>query len=308
MSHHTVAQLIGSISLERLHRDLLYLSRDPLPRRTLNFALPGHQLSTLEEADRYLASQLEVCGYRVELERVPVQAQRRDRSKALAHQYSPPMPNDPWYSAANLYATLKGSEGSDGVVLLMGHKDSQSWIPSPGANDNAVGTAAVLEMARVLSSTSPRLSVRFLFCNEEHWPWTSVAAAQRARDRGDSLVAIFNVDGIGAKPAEQAGMKTNVVAYTAPEGEPIARLVVEVNERYRIGLQQRIVRRPAPGDDDGSFVRAGYPAAVLCIGSWPYGDPNYHTEGDVPELVDLENVRMAAQATLAAALHIALQL
>jgi hypothetical protein len=31
-----------------------------------------------------------------------------------------------------------------------------------------------------------------------------------------------------------------------------------------------------------------------------YGDPNYHTEGDVPELCDVENAVMAVQATVAA--------
>jgi hypothetical protein len=38
------------------------------------------------------------------------------------------------------------------------------------------------------------------------------------------------------------------------------------------------------------------------IGSWPYGDPNYHTEGDIPELCDVKNAAMAVQTTLAAVL------
>jgi hypothetical protein len=78
----------------------------------------------------------------------------------------------------------------------------------------------------------------------------------------------------------------------------------EVNESYAIGLRQSVVKRPNPGDDDGSFVNAGYGKAVVSVGSFPYVDPEYHREGDVPERVDYENVRMTAQATLAAVLHV----
>ena len=130
-------------------------------------------------------------------------------------------------------------------------------------------------------------TIRFLFCNEEHTPWTSVTAAQNAKARGDKIVAVFNLDGIGAKTAEDtaAGKKTNVTAYTEPAGERLAELMSAVNARFAIGLEQRSVKRSSPGDDDGSFVRAGFGAAVVNIGSWPYGDPNYHVEGDIPERV-----------------------
>jgi hypothetical protein len=124
--------------------------------------------------------------------------------------------------------------------------------------------------------------------------------------RGDDIVAVFNLDGIGVKPPDQtaAGKKTNVTAYTKPEGKRLAELMAEVNTRYAIGLEQRTAERSRPGDDDGSFVQAGYPAAVINIGSWPYGDPNYHTEGDIPERCDVRNAAMTVQATLAAVVMI----
>ncbi len=52
------------------------------------------------------------------------------------------------------------------------------------------------------------------------------------------------------------------------------------------------------------LIHAGFPAAVANIGSYPYADPNYHLESDRPEGVDLPNVRMAVQATLAAVVRI----
>ncbi len=300
----TIRALIGAVDRERMSRDLFYLSKDPLPFRKLNLTLPGHEKNTLHEADDYLAGRLEARGYRVEREGVQVQAFRCDTSKPKQHQYSAPKPEDPWYTAYNLYAEKKGHSHPDRIIMVLAHKDSQSWVDSPGANDNAIGTFGVLEMARILAEYPSECTIRFLFCNEEHTPWTSRTAAQKAKSRGDNIIAVFNLDGIGAKTAEQtaAGKKTNVTAYTKPEGRHLAELMAEVNARYSIGLEQRMAERSQPGDDDGSFVLAGYPAAVINIGSWPYGDPNYHAEGDIPEACDVDNAAMTVQATLAAVL------
>lgn len=298
----TIRRLISEVDSGRISTHVFYLAKDPLPYRKLNLTLPGHAKNTLDEADDYLAGKLESWGYRVEREGVQVQAFRRDTSKPKSAQYSPPKPEDPWYTAYNLYAEKKGRLHPDQIILVLAHKDSQSWIDSPGANDNAIGTAGVLEMARVLAKYNSESTIRFLWCNEEHTPWTSKTAAQKAKARGDNIVAVFNLDGIGVKTPEQtaAGKKTNVTAYTRPEGKRLAELMGEVNARYAIGLEQRMVERSQPGDDDGSFVLAGYPAAIINIGSWPYGDPNYHAEGDVPESCDIKNAAMTVQATLAA--------
>jgi hypothetical protein len=301
-----IHRLIGVVDAGRISKHLFCLAKDPLPYRKLNLTLPGHEKNTLYEADDYLAGKLEAWGYRVEREGVRVQAFRRDTSKPKHAQYSPPKPEDPWYTAYNLYAERKGRSHPDRIIIVLAHKDSQSWIDSPGANDNAIGTAGVLEMARILAEYSPESTIRFLFCNEEHTPWTSKAAAQNAKSRGDNIVAVFNMDGIGAKTAEQtlAGKKINVTAYTEPEGKHLAELMAEVNARYSIGLEQRTAKRSRPGDDDGSFVLAGYPAAVINIGSMPYGEPNYHAEGDIPETCDIDNAAMTVKATLAAILTI----
>jgi hypothetical protein len=298
----SIRGFIRSVDAGRMSKHLLYLSKDPLPYRKLNFTLPGHTKNTLYEADDYLTGLLESWGYRVEREGVQVQAYRRDTSKPKSAQYSTPKPEDPWYTAYNLYAEKKGGSRPDEIIVVVAHKDSQSWIDSPGANDNAIGTAGVLEIACVLAKHAPERTIRFLFCNEEHTPWTSVTAAQKAKARGDKILAVFNTDGIGAKGAEQtaAKKKTNVTAYSEPAGERLAELMSAACARYVPGLEQRTVKRSFPNDDDGSFVKAGYPAAIVNIGSWPYGDPNYHGEGDIPERCDVANAAMAVQAVLAA--------
>jgi Zn-dependent M28 family amino/carboxypeptidase len=184
------------------------------------------------------------------------------------------------------------------------HKDSQSWIASPGANDNAIGTCGALEVAMVLSSYQPKHTIRFIFCNEEHTPWTSVTAAEAIKAAGLNVLAVINMDGIGVKPPEQAGHLTNVTRYTTVEGERLADMMAMLNKHHALGLEQSKYRSERPGDDDGSFINAGFPWSVLNIGSMPYGDPNYHLEGDTPEKVDYENAALTVKLTLAAILHL----
>jgi len=307
MPDHRIATLIRLIDPDRLRAHIHHLAADPLPCRKLNYTLPGHDRSTLEEADDYLAGQLAGWGYAVEREPVPVQAFRCDATKPKAHQYAPPAPEDPWYTAHNLNARRRGSSRADETVVIVSHKDSPSWTDSPGAYDNAVGTAANLEIPRVLATAELPVTVWHLFCNEEHTPWTSVNAAEGARARGDRLIGVFNTDSLGGKSQADidAGRKTNVSGYTTPEGKRLADRMAVVNADHGLGLVQTSFRRETPGDDDGSFVKAGFPAAIINVGSLPYGDPHYHAEGDTAEHVDVENVFLATRAILATILTLA---
>ncbi len=306
MQQADVRALMSKIESAQIERHVRYLAEDPLPRRTLNFTLPGHSKCTLYEADDYIRGELEGWGYCVEMEACQVQAFRRDPTKPKSSQYSPPKPEDPWYTAYNLYARKRGGERPEEIIVIVSHKDSQSWVASPGANDNAIGTAANLELARVLAEVQTRRTIWMLWCNEEHTPWTSVTAAECARRRGDQITAVFNLDGLGRKsPKDMAARRmTNVSLYTTDEGERLADLMAEVNELYGIGLEQSKYKRPRPGDDDGSFVKAGYSAAIMNIGSYPYADPCYHCECDVADNCDFENAALAAKATVAAIMHI----
>jgi len=303
----TIASLMRRVDQKRLAGSIDYLARDPLPCRRLNYTLPGHAKSTLDEADDFIQAQLESWGYVIEKEAVQVQAFRRDLAKPLAHQYSRPDPSDPWYAAHNLYAKKIGTTQPGEVIVVVAHKDSQSWMDcGPGAHDNAVGTAGVLEIARVLREYAPKRSIWFLFCNEEHTPWTSVTAARNLAESERNVIAVLNLDSIGGKSEEdrRAGRMVNVTRYTTPEGEELADLMAALNERHAIGLAQAKYRCDQPGDDDGSFIKAGIPAAVLNVGSFPYAEPHYHREEDTPETVDVTNVSLATQLSLAAVLHL----
>jgi Peptidase family M28 len=300
-----IAKVLERIDPERIRKDLFSLCQSPLPYRKANFTLPGHTKSTLDETDDFLTERLTKLGYSPWKEAAKGQAFGRDATKPPRIAYATPKPDAPWYELQNVYAEKRGRERPGEIILLLAHKDSQSWFDSPGAYDNGIGTVTILELARVLAEYANQRTIRFLWCNEEHRPWTSVTAAKNAKARGDNLIAIINVDSIGGKSQAEvaAGKKPNVTLYTKPEGKRLADLVSRVNEDYRIGLDERVVARTSPGDDDGSFIQAGFPSAIVNIGSFPYGDPNYHDRGDTPDKVDIPNVHLAAKAILAAVLH-----
>ncbi|MHB8971843.1 MAG: M28 family metallopeptidase [Pirellulaceae bacterium] len=231
-----IARVLSEIDPQRIRENVFHLASNPLPMRKLNLTVPDHTKSTLEEADEYLSRQLEAFDYTVRREGVRVQAFRCDTNKPKAHQYSAPAPEDPWYPASNLLAERQGKTRPNEIILLLAHKDSPSWVHSPGAYDNAVGTVTVLELASILARLEPQRTIRFLFCNEEHTPWTSVTAANNMRQRGDNLVAIFNLDSVGGKSQADidAGVKTNVTLYTVDEGKALADLMTEVNDSSRL--------------------------------------------------------------------------
>jgi hypothetical protein len=301
-----VRELLQQVSGDRMRRDLFHLCRDPLPYRKANYTRPGQQISSLDEADAFIRGQLKNAGFNVTTTNHRVQAFRCDSSKPLHHWYSAPDAGDPWFDAANLEITKRGAKCPEDIIQLISHKDSMSWIDSPGAHDNAVGTVVNLELARVLSARELRRSVRVLFCNEEHTPWTSRFAAEAAAARGDRIVAVINVDSIdGKSDAEMAaGKLTHVVAHSTEQGRELAELIATCGPRHGIDLDVRVVFKEHINDDDGMFINAGFGASVMNLGSWPYADSEYHLPGDAPERVNIENVVRSTQLLLAAIVEI----
>lgn len=98
----------------------------------------------------------------------------------------------------NVVATLPGTDPDAGIVYLGGHIDSV--VGSVGADDNAVGCAMILELARVLSQTSHRRTLRFIaFGTEEQ---LSVGSAMYLRQHQEEVAArgvfMCNFDSCGS--------------------------------------------------------------------------------------------------------------
>jgi hypothetical protein len=188
--------------------------------------------------------ELESAGYQVAVTSHRVQAYRCDRNKPLHHWYSPPKPEDPFYDVSNIEAARRGTEQPEEIIQLIAHKDSSSWIDSPGAHDNATGTVANVEIARAVATVEPRRTVRLLFCNEEHTPWTSRFAAEAAASRGDRIIAVLNVDGLDAKSDEDPGRRPDharprLQHRRGPRASPPARPATASPSRSRACSRRR---------------------------------------------------------------------
>ena len=77
------------------------------------------------------------------------------------------------YDQYNVIATLTGTDYPDQYIIIGGHHDSYSEDPyynAPGADDNASGASAVMELARVMMQNNfqPKVAIRFMtFACEE---------------------------------------------------------------------------------------------------------------------------------------------
>jgi hypothetical protein len=301
-----IQDALEKVSADRIRRDLFHLSRDPLLYRKVNYTRPGQSVCSLAEADEYIRGQLESAGYDVEATHYQVQAWRCDKTKQPSSSwFSTPEPSDPWYDAANLEVTRLGREQPGEIIQLIAHKDSMSWIDSPAAHDNCTGTVANMEIARILAECDLKRSVRFLFCNEEHVPWTSRFAADAAAQRGDRIIAALNQDLLDAKPDADmlAGKLMHGIAYSTDEGKALAEFIESCAARYGIGLEVQTHFKAHVNDDDGMYIKAGFPTTVMNMGGGR--DSQYHLPGDIPERVNLENVVRSTQLLLAAVLEIA---
>ncbi len=203
---------------------------------------------------------------------------------------------------ANLEAVFEGD--SPGESLVVGaHYDSV--YGSPGANDNATGVAALVEIARWLSGGKRDLTVKLVaFVNEEP-PFFrdrymgSMVYAREARARGEKIRGMISLETIGYytdAPGSQRyplpfGLfypdRGNFIGFVANVG---SRKLV----RKLVGAFRRHTRFPcewvaAPGwimgigwSDHWAFWREGYPA-LMVTDTAPFRYPHYHARSDTPD-------------------------
>ena len=210
----------------------------------------------------------------------------------------------------NLEAELLGTSKPEEIIIVGAHYDSVRGCP--GANDNASGVAALLELASTLQSHSLSRTVRLVaFVNEEPpFCFTSEMGsdryAARSQARGEKIVAMLSLETIGyysaAKRSQRYPMPFDLLYpstgnFIAFVGNLRSRGMV----RSSIGAFRCAARFPsegvaAPGflpgifwSDQWSFWRRGYRAAMV-TDTAPFRYPSYHTEEDTPEKVDYDRL------------------
>jgi Zn-dependent M28 family amino/carboxypeptidase len=213
----------------------------------------------------------------------------------------------------NVEAILPGTE-SQQSVLITAHLDSTTFSISsggmaPGADDNASGSSAVLEAARILSQYKFKHTIRFvLFTGEEQGLVGSRAYAGKLASDGVQVLGVFNMDMIGYDGDSDGAFEVH--AGTRDSSVRIAELLVQTLQRYEIKLAPEVLEVGATNrSDHASFWSRGYPA-VLVIEDSEYGatddfNPYYHSTSDTLDKLDLSYAKRIAQVVIGAAAQLA---
>jgi hypothetical protein len=210
----------------------------------------------------------------------------------------------------NLEWELIGVHHPEEIILVGAHYDSV--LGSPGANDNASGVAAVLEIARLLKTGSLSRTVRFVtFVNEEP-PFFqtdkmgSRVYASRSRQRGEKIVAMLSLETIGCYCDEKGSQKYpfpfslfypdigNFIGFVGNvSSRPLVREAIEIFRSNTAFPSEGIA---VPGwimgigwSDHWSFWEEGYPA-IMITDTALFRYQYYHSHQDVPDRIDYERM------------------
>ncbi len=243
----------------------------------------------------------------------------------------------------NVVATLPGeqAESRDRIYVVSGHYDSRVSDPlnaeadAPGANDDASGVAAVLEMARVMSQKKWDATIVFMaVAGEEQGLYGSTHWARMAKEKKWNIAGMITNDIIGSSRAEGGQFPSTHVRLFA-EGVPpfkempdawqkqiktggendspareLARFIKTNGERYVTGMTVDMIYRKdryLRGGDHSPFLEAGFPAVRMTEPNEDYRHQHQDIRkengvqfGDLPEFVDFEYVAQVTRINAAA--------
>jgi len=233
-----------------------------------------------------------------------------DNFKALGYTVQPQEYMVQMRKVRNLIAEIHGGAKANEIVVIGAHYDTV--YDCPGADDNTSGIAALLELARLLKSSHPARTIRFVaFVNEEP-PWFqtedmgSLVYAEQAHKRKENLVAAVSLETIGmysdAEGSQQypQGFKSlypsrgNFITFIGDLSSH--GLVRDAVRSFRAAVQFPSEGSSAPGaipgigwSDHWSFWQEGYPA-IMVTDTAPFRNPNYHRPTDTADTLDYDRM------------------
>jgi hypothetical protein len=268
---------------ERLRRDVEELAKGIGERHT-------GKPEALEKAAAFLDEQLRAAGYSPARQVYSVDEQ----------------------DCSNIEVAIPGRDGA--AVVVGAHYDSARG--SPGANDNATGVAALLELARRLRGASLEHAIRLVFfVNEEppHFRTSKMGSrvwAEAAHRRGDRVIGMLSLETIGFYSNEEGSQKYPFpMGAFYPDRGHFLGFIGNVDSgpfvREAVGIFREVATLPSEGaampehtpgvdwSDHASFWKYGWPA-LMVTDTAPFRYPHYHTRRDLPEHVDPDALARAA--------------
>lgn len=175
--------------------------------------------------------------------------------------------------AGNIIAVQLGTEFPDEYIIISSHYDHPD---GPGADDNASGTAGVLECARILSQHSFKRTILYIpFNGEERWMVGSYPFVHKCARENMNILGVFNLDMLGFWPGPEYGALTMYSGYSYISEQlfnyyqHVANLYIPEMPTYYF---TEVI--DSYGGDHMPFNIYEYPA--LYIGDTEYQDENIH--------------------------------
>ena len=210
----------------------------------------------------------------------------------------------------NVEVHVSGGEHGGQTLVVGAHFDTSAG--TPGADSDASGVAAVLELARAFRERKLERTVRFaFFTNEEapHFQTDHMGSLVYAKDlatQGLDVVGMMSIDGIGAYsvepgsarfPAELAPHYPTTGDFLAVVGnEPSRALLEEVTASMKKHATLPIVGSVLGADtpfaassDQWAFWKVGMPA-IMITDTGPFRYAHYHQKTDLPEHLDFDRM------------------
>ncbi|MBA3334323.1 MAG: M20/M25/M40 family metallo-hydrolase [Acidobacteria bacterium] len=246
----------------------------------------------------------------------------------------------------NVVATLKGTTNPERVYVVSGHYDSMCASPTdakcdaPGANDDASGTAAVVEMARVMSKRKFDATIVFMTVpGEEQGLLGAAYFAEQAKINKTNIEAMFTNDIIGGvttfkkspernsvrvfsegvpsdETEAQAGTRRSVGGENDSPSRQLARFIKETAEQYSPKFRVMMIYRRdryGRGGDHIPFVERGFSAVRFTEPNEDYDHQHQNVGtrenkfyGDTIEFVDFEYIANVTKINAASLASLAL--
>lgn len=208
--------------------------------------------------------------------------------------------------SSNIIGMIEGSDKKEEYLVLSAHYDhlgKEGKEINYGADDNASGISALLEMARVFmqakkDGNGPRRNIVFIaFSGEEQGLWGSAFfTTQQPVISLPNTTAGLNIDMIGRRSSNRKNDYLYIVGddQLSSELKPISTLINEKYSKLELDYRYNHPRDPEMlfyRSDHYNFARKGVPVIFFTNGI----HPDYHKPGDTPEKIDLELMQKRIQ-------------
>lgn len=272
----TPKQAAELVSKEEIKNSLFYLASDQLEGR-----MSGKEGNVL--AAEFVKKEFEKLGLKTLTQRFKIKRMNPGPKNEMGADYT-----------ENVYAYIEGSDPllKDQVVVVGAHLDHIGYGPSmsrssglkvhPGADDNASGTVALIEVARCFSKLKPKRTVVFMafsaeemgllgskfYCDNPLFPLNSPDIS--------SHVFMLNMDMVGYLNKG----KHNVYFSDGDSSIEVGKIIDELSLDYPFA--KKITGRRSGGSDHACFYNKKVPIAFLHTGLHPH----YHKPSDTPDKIN----------------------